>query len=119
MVGQPHLMQPLLQKEPPYRPLDDIVCVTQVASLANVLVVSPQLPVKSVSDVIALAKSKPGQLNFGSAGIGSSSHIAGEAFKAAAGIDIVHVPFKLLPDIFAEMLACSSTCFRCRPSCRC
>jgi len=105
MVGQPHLMQPLLQKEPPYRPLDDIVCVTQVASLPNVLVVSPQLPVKSVSDVIALAKSKPGQLNFGSAGIGSSSHIAGEAFKAAAGIDVVHVPFKLLPDIFAEMLA--------------
>jgi tripartite-type tricarboxylate transporter receptor subunit TctC len=105
MVGQPHLMQPLLQKEPPYRPLDDIVCVTQVASLPNVLVVSPQLPVKSVSDVIALAKSKPGTLNFGSAGIGSSSHIAGEALKAAAGINIVHVPFKLLPDIFAEMLA--------------
>lgn len=105
MVGQPHLMQPLLQKDPPYRPLEDVVFVTQVASLPNVLVVSPQLPVKSVSDVIALAKSRPGQLNFGSAGIGSSSHIAGEAFKAAAGIDIVHVPFKLLPDIFAEMLA--------------
>ncbi len=105
MVGQPHLMQPLLQREPPYRALDDIAFVTQVASLPNVLVVSPQLPVKSVSDVIALAKSKPGQLNFGSAGIGSSSHIAGEALKAAAGIDIVHVPFKLLPDIFAEMLA--------------
>src|SRR3954469_8872958 len=105
MIGQPHLMQPLLQKDPPYRALDDIVCVIQVASLPNVLVVSPQLPVKSVSDVIALAKSKPGQLNFGSAGIGSSSHIAGEALKAAAGINIVHVPFKLLPDIFAEMLA--------------
>jgi tripartite-type tricarboxylate transporter receptor subunit TctC len=105
MVGQPHLMQPLLQRDPPYRPLEDIAYITQVASLPNVLVVSPQLPVKSVSDVIALAKSKPGQLNFGSAGIGSSSHIAGEAFKSAAGIDIVHVPFKLLPDIFAEMLA--------------
>ncbi|MDB5809960.1 MAG: Tricarboxylate transport protein TctC [Betaproteobacteria bacterium] len=105
MVGQPHLMQPLLQRVPPYRALDDIACVIQVAALPNVLVVSPQLPVKSVSDVIALAKSKPGTLNFGSAGIGSSSHIAGEALKAAAGIDIVHVPFKLLPDIFAEMLA--------------
>lgn len=105
MVGQPHLMQPLLQKEPPYKPLEDISYITQVAVLPNVLVVSPQLPVKSVSDVIALAKAKPGQLNFGSAGIGSSSHIAGEAFKAAAGINIVHVPFKLLPDIFAEMLA--------------
>lgn len=105
MVGQPHLMQPLLQKEPPYRPLDDIAFVTQVATLPNVLVVSPQLPVKSVADVIALAKSKPGTLNFGSAGVGSSSHIAGEALKSAAGINIVHVPFKLLPDIFAEMLA--------------
>ncbi len=105
MVGQPHLMQPLLQKEPPYRPLDDIAYISQVATLPNVLVVSPQLPVKSVADVIALAKSKPGTLNFGSAGVGSSSHIAGEALKSAAGINIVHVPFKLLPDIFAEMLA--------------
>ena len=105
MIGQPHLMQPLLQKEPPYRPLDDIACVTQVASLPNVLVVSPNLPVKTVGDVIALAKAKPGQFNFGSAGIGSSSHIAGEAFKAAAGIDVVHVPFKLISDIFTEMLA--------------
>ena len=105
MVGQPHLMQPLLQKEPPYKPLEDISYITQVAVLPNVLVVSPQLPVKTVADVIALAKAKPGQLNFGSAGVGSSSHIAGEAFKAAAGINIVHVPFKLLPDIFAEMLA--------------
>src|SRR3954469_890029 len=57
MVGQPHLMQPLLQKSPPYRPLDEIVTITQVATLPNVLVVSPQLPVKTVSDVIALAKS--------------------------------------------------------------
>ena len=105
MVGQPHLMQPLLQKEPPYRPLVDIASVTQVASLANVLVVSPNLAVKTAGDLIALAKQKPGQLNFGSAGIGSSSHIAGEAFKSAAGIDVVHVPFKLLSDIFVEMVA--------------
>jgi len=105
MIGQPHLMQPLLQKEPPYRPLDDIACITEVASLPNVLVVSPNLPVKSTAELIALAKSRPGQLNFGSAGIGSSSHIAGEAFKAAAGIDVVHVPFKLISDIFTEMMA--------------
>lgn len=105
MIGQPHLMQPLLQKEPPYRPLDDIASVTQVASLPNVLVVSPNLAVKTAGDLIALAKQKPGQLNFGSAGIGSSSHIAGEAFKSAAGIDVVHVPFKLLGDIFTEMVA--------------
>ena len=55
--------------------------------------------------MIALAKAKPGELNFGSAGIGASSHIAGEAFKAAAGINVVHVPFKLLSDVFTEMIA--------------
>ncbi len=105
MVGQPHLINTLLQKNPPYRALEDIICVIEVASLPNVLVIAPNLPVKSVAELIALAKAKPGQLNFGSAGIGASSHIAGEAFKAAAGIDIVHVPFKLLSDVFAEMLS--------------
>ena len=105
MVGQPHLVNALLQKDPLYRALEDIACVTEVASLPNVLVISPNLAVKSVADLIALAKAKPGQLNFGSAGIGASSHIAGEAFKAAAGIDIVHIPFKLLSDVFSEMLA--------------
>jgi tripartite-type tricarboxylate transporter receptor subunit TctC len=105
MVGQPHLVNALLQKNPPYRALEDVAGVTEVAVLPNVLVISPNLTVKSVADLIALAKARPGQLNFGSAGIGSSSHIAGEAFKAAAGIDVVHVPFKLLSDIFSEMLA--------------
>ena len=105
MVGQPHLVNALLQKNPPYRALEDIICVIEVASLPNVLVIAPNLPVKSVTELIALAKAKPGQLNFGSAGIGASSHIAGEAFKAAAGIDIVHVPFKLLSDVFSEMLS--------------
>ena len=105
VVGQPHLLNALLQKDPPYRALDDIVAVTEVAALPNVLVISPNLQVKSVAELIALARSKPGQLNYGSAGIGSSSHIAGESFKAAAGIDVVHVPFKLLSDIFAEMLS--------------
>jgi tripartite-type tricarboxylate transporter receptor subunit TctC len=105
MVGQPHLVNALLQKEPPYRALEDIAAVTEVASLPNVLVIAPSLQVKSVSDLIALAKAKPGQLNMGSAGIGSSSHLAGEMFKSAAGIKVEHVPFKMLPDIFTEMLA--------------
>jgi tripartite-type tricarboxylate transporter receptor subunit TctC len=105
MIGQPHLVNALLQKEPQYRALEDITAVIDVASLPNVLVVTPGLPAKTVADLIALAKAKPGTLNFGSAGIGSSSHIAGEVFKAAAGIDIVHIPFKLIPDIFTEMIA--------------
>ncbi len=105
MLGQPHLVNALLQKDPPYRALEDIAPVIEVATLPNVLVITPALPVKSVADLIALAKAKPGSLNFGSAGIGSSSHIAGEAFKAAAGIEVVHIPFKLLSDVFTEMLA--------------
>jgi tripartite-type tricarboxylate transporter receptor subunit TctC len=105
MIGQPHLVNALLQKESSYRALEDIVAITEVAALPNVLVITPGLQVKSVGDLIAMAKAKPGQINFGSAGIGSSSHIAGEAFKAAAGIDVVHVPFKLLSDVFTEMIA--------------
>jgi tripartite-type tricarboxylate transporter receptor subunit TctC len=105
VIGQPHLINAILQKDAPYRALDDVVAIAQIASLPNVLVVSPNLPVKTTADLIALAKSKPGELNFGSAGIGASSHIAGEAFKAAAGINVTHVPFKLLSDVFTEMMA--------------
>lgn len=105
MIGQPHLMNPLMQKEAPYRPLEDITPVIEVAALPSVLVIYPGLPVKSVKDLIALAKAKPGQLNFGSGGIGTSSHIAGELFKSAAGINVVHVPFRTLGDALTEMVA--------------
>ena len=105
LVGQPHLVNTLIHKDPGYRPFDDFASVTEVASMPNVLVVAPNLAVKSVSELIALAKAKPGQLNFGSAGVGSSSHLAGEMFKSTAGIDVVHIPFRLLGDIFTEMLA--------------
>ena len=105
LVGQPHLVNTLIHKDPGYRPFDDFASVTEVASMPNVLVVAPNLQVKSVIDLIALAKAKPGQLNFGSAGVGSSSHLAGEMFKSTAGINVVHIPFRLLGDIFTEMLA--------------
>lgn len=105
MIGQPHLINAILQKDAPYRALEDIAPVAQVAALPNVLVVAPTLPVKTTADLIALAKARPGELNFGSLGIGASSHIAGEAFKAAAGINIAHVPFKNVGDIFTEMVA--------------
>jgi len=105
MVGQPHLMNPLMQKEAPYRPLEDITPVIEVAALPSTLVIAPSLQVKSISELIALAKSRPGQLNFASGGIGTSSHIAGELFRSAAGIDVVHVPFRVLGDAFTEMVA--------------
>src|SRR5262245_66089638 len=74
-----------------------------VATSPNVVTVGPGLPVKTVGDLIAQVKSKPGDFNFGSAGVGSSSHLAAEMFNAAAGLKAVHVPFKLISDIYAEM----------------
>ncbi|MFN7088168.1 MAG: tripartite tricarboxylate transporter substrate binding protein [Burkholderiales bacterium] len=78
----------------PYDPVKDFAPVSLVAVTPNILVVPPSLPVKTVKDLIALAKSKPGTLNFPSAGVGSSSHLAGEMLKTMAGIDMVHVPYK-------------------------
>lgn len=105
LIGTPHVVNALLAAEPQYRPLEDFTPITQVASLPNLLVVSPGAPVNSVQELIALARSRPGQLNFGSAGIGSLSHMAGELFKQAAGIDTVHIPFKLLSDVVTEMMS--------------
>ena len=78
----------------PYDPVKDFAPVSLVAITPNILVVNPTVPVKSVQDLIALAKAKPGTLNFPSAGVGSSSHLAGELFKILAKVDMVHVPYK-------------------------
>jgi tripartite-type tricarboxylate transporter receptor subunit TctC len=78
----------------PYDALNDFAPVSQIATAPLVLVVTPSLGVKSLVELIALAKAKPGELNFGSAGIGGSSHFAAEQLKAAAGINVVHVPYK-------------------------
>jgi tripartite-type tricarboxylate transporter receptor subunit TctC len=72
----------------------DLAFVAPVVRGPLTLVVNPNLPVKSVSELIALAKAKPGVLNFGSPGVGNSQHLAGEAFNRAAGVKMVHVPFK-------------------------
>lgn len=78
----------------PYVVSRDIVPVGALVQFANVLLVNPNLPVKSVRDLIALAKSKPGTLNFASSGNGQSQHLTGEMFKRMAGIDIQHVAYK-------------------------
>jgi tripartite-type tricarboxylate transporter receptor subunit TctC len=78
----------------PYDPVRDLSPVSQVATLPFVLLVHPTLPVKSVPELIALAKAKPGQLNFGSSGGGGGAHLGGEMMKTAAKIDMTHVPYK-------------------------
>jgi len=77
-----------------YDPLKSFVPVAMLASGANVLTVHPSVPVNSLTELIALAKQKPGELNYASAGAGSFQHLGSELFKLMAGVDIVHVPFK-------------------------
>ena len=78
----------------PYDALKDFAPTSQIAIAPIVLVVAPSLGTRSVKELIALARQKPGQITFGSSGVGSSTHFAGEQFKAAAGINVVHVPYK-------------------------
>jgi tripartite-type tricarboxylate transporter receptor subunit TctC len=90
----PNAINVSLFKSLPFDPVADFDPVSLVASTPNILVVHPSTPVRAVKALIALAKAKPGTLNFASAGVGSSSHLAGELFRVLAGADIVHVPYK-------------------------
>src|SRR6185436_7785431 len=103
MIGQPHLTAFLLARDPPWDPFKDFAHIGMVATMANVVTVGPGLPVNNIAELIAQVKAKPGYYNVGSAGVGSSSHLAAEMFNAAAGLKAVHIPFKLIGDIFAEM----------------
>jgi tripartite-type tricarboxylate transporter receptor subunit TctC len=86
----------------PYDTLRDISGVTQVGSVPNVLVVSPSSGIRSVKDLIAAAKESPGKLNFGSAGIGTGTHMNGELFKISAAVNVVHVPYKGMPEALTD-----------------
>lgn len=81
-------------KRLPYDPHRDFLPITLIASQPTVLAAHPSLPVRSVADLIKLARQKPGQLNFASSGTGGVGHIAGEMFKLLAGVDLIHVPYK-------------------------
>jgi tripartite-type tricarboxylate transporter receptor subunit TctC len=89
-----HAINASLYKKLPYDTVKDFTPVTLVASSPLMLVVHPSLPVKSIRDLIALGKSKPGQIAFASSGNGTILHLAAETFKSMAGIDMIHVPFK-------------------------
>ena len=89
-----HAINPTLYAAIPYDPVRDFAPITQVASTPNVLVVNPSVPATSVRDFIAYAKANPGKLNFGSGSTGSAGHLAGELFKAMAGVEMTHVPYK-------------------------
>jgi len=87
-------INPWLYKKLPYRPVDDYAPISMLGSVPNILVVHPSTPANSVSELIALAKARPGRLTYGSNGVGSSQHLAGVMFNTAFGLDIIHVPYK-------------------------
>ena len=93
IYGPPFWIGPLLEKTP-YDPVRDFQPITVAVRQPNILVVHPSLPVKSVSELIALAKARPGALNYASIATGSSSHLAGELFKAMAGVSLVRINYK-------------------------
>jgi hypothetical protein len=90
----PNAVNVSLFKKLAFDPVKDFSPVSLVAITPNILVAHPSIPVKTIKELIAYAKAKPGTLNFPSAGVGSSSHLAGELLKSLAGISMVHVPFK-------------------------
>jgi tripartite-type tricarboxylate transporter receptor subunit TctC len=94
MGGASNAINMSLYQKLPYDTLRDFAPVSLCVKGANVLAVHPSLPAKNIKELIALAKTRPGKLNYGSSGLGSSNHMAGELFKLMAGVNIVHVPYK-------------------------
>lgn len=99
-----HAIAPNLFKKLPYDPIRDFAAVAYVGYVPNVLAVHPSVPAKSMRELIALAKAKPGSLHFASSGNGSTQHLAGEMFKQLAGVDMVHVPYKGSGDAIKDLL---------------
>ncbi len=104
MVSVTRIITELMRDQPPYRALADIVGVAHVASITNVLVVTRSLLARNATEFVKQARSRPGDLNYASLGVGSASHLAGEVFTHAVGIHAVHVPFRNLNDVFVEMV---------------
>jgi tripartite-type tricarboxylate transporter receptor subunit TctC len=93
MVAQSALIAPMMMRNPPYDPVRDLAGVSLIATLPQLLVVHSSLPVKSVKELIALARARPGELNCGSSGNGSGSHLALELFNRMAGVRIMRIPY--------------------------
>lgn len=105
VVSAGHAASAAMFSKLPYDTLNDFAGVSRIANIPSILVVSPALGVKSVKELVTLAKSKPGQLNFSSPGVGSANHLAGELFKTLAGIDAAHVPYKGVPEAMTAVVS--------------
>ena len=94
VVASSIVLNPILQKNLPFDPQRDLAPIAQLSTFPNVLVVHPAVPAKNVQELVALAKAKPGALNYGSAGTATGTHLSAELFKHMTGTDMVHVPYK-------------------------
>ena len=105
VVSTGHVVNPVLYASLPYDTLKDFAGVAPLASLPSVLVVAPALGARTVKELVAMAKAKPGSFNYATAGIGSAAHISAEKFRMAVGMDAVHVPMKGSPESLTETIA--------------
>jgi tripartite-type tricarboxylate transporter receptor subunit TctC len=99
------VINPTLQPSVPYDLFRQLTTVSIVTSSPEVLVVAPQLPIKSVADLIAYAKANPGKLNYGTAGVGTTPHLAAALFQQRTGIDTVHVPYRGIGQVFPDLIS--------------
>jgi tripartite-type tricarboxylate transporter receptor subunit TctC len=104
LTSNGHTVAALVNKNLPFDPVKDFSGITRVCSVPLYLIVNPKLPAKNLKELIDLAKAKPGALNFSSPGLASTTFIAGALFRKAAGINIVHVPFKSAPDAVTAVI---------------
>ena len=100
-----HTLNPMLYTKLPYNPDKDIVGVSRLAILANLLGVTPSLPANNIAELIALCKKDPGKYSFASSGPGTSLHLSGELFKSMTGVDIIHVPYKGAGPVYNDLMA--------------
>ncbi len=106
-----HALNPAIYSTIGYDTLKDLTGITPLAALPNVLVVNPAKGWKSVADLVAAAKAKPGQLNYASAGVGSATHLNAEKFRLQAGIEALHVPYKGTPEAMSNVIGGSNDWF--------
>jgi len=104
MISNTHFVSAALHKKLAYDSLHDFTPVTQITSAPNVLVVHPSLPVKSVKELIALAKARPGQIDYASSGNGSTQHLTGALFASMAGINMTHIPYRGSGPVTSDLL---------------
>lgn len=111
LTSNGHTIGAVVNKNLPYDPAKDFVGITEVATVPQALIVPPDLPVNNVAEFVAMAKSKPGKMNFSSAGLASTSYLGAELLKQTAKIDIVHIPNKGAPEAVTSVMRNDSQLF--------